>query len=1531
MKKISYLRRWLLLSLSSLSLGLAARAADAPMIDSLGTFASSVFPPTEWQNLRQGSSSYMWYRNNVIGVDSAAPGYAYVSPQVTIENDAWLITSQVKPIEGKSTLTFYLRESHYYSYADHYDKDTLDNTVFEVLLSEGRNDLESFTTTLLTVENKEKGGGLTNKWVKQTVDMTAYKDKPVYLAFRVRKNNLIQVQLDSIAGVPLAVFDNDINLKTIFLNPGFTVFEGDARTLCVMAENRGTTAAEVTGSLVVSIDGSEQEPITAQRTIEVGKTDTLKFEYTFAQTGNYELKVSVPQDDNKTNDSITLSNIEVHPANTLVEDFYAGKGQPKNWDIYSNVDNYGTSGWWSTGAGATSSSGYVYWSGVYASSLPLNGGVRALITPQLRIKDGDELSFFARLGSTSTTPADLKVHVLVSATTASIGDFTDTVATYGLSGEKSLTAAWQEYKVDLSKYKDQNIFVSFTMIDKTGAGIAVYLDEVGGNIDLFSAANDARVVMAQMDNPTRYWFAGEKITVRGRVENNGTEAISNLKVSLKAKGAEVGSQTIQALAVGAFSDTLIFEYEIPEAGLFNFEVCVPEDDNNINNASGFSLQTYPAGYFIEGFEEVDYSTFPPQYWSCDRTAYGYGWSVSNFANNTNAYKGNAYVNTYNAGYKLITPLLQITKTDSLCFYIATQAATAEFAVLTSVDAKEWDTLGKASITGGYNAAHIYTLQKFFFNDKDDDFFGNRYVAIMSLQGSLDLDEVFGPMLASRADQFALVNAFVDPTQVAVAGKPFTVKAVVYNDGTQAAVKEVSLYADGEQVGVAQSKNLPAGEYDTLAFEVSIEKATPDMEFVAELPSDASAFDNAFTFNSIIYQSELWRFEDGFEDISHPFWMFTGSSTAWASKPSYNPVEPAAGDNYLQASFYTGENWAISPYLDLRYEKYEVSLDIYREQKSADRPDRIELGFSALPDWENAVFIDSVNRLFTGYPEGAVEGWNHYTFTVALPQMQNGFLILRPVPHLNASGYSSYEFMRFDNLVIRPALDADAELTALSVPADTVWGYDSIKMPLRAVLLNSGSEELTSATIRYGIDGEEIGSLVWTGSLAPDQDTVVEIAAKVAIGYRENFSIYAQVEATGDINSFNDRVEKNVYAKKAYELPFVADFETENWNRDWQNFTYSDDVRQAWFRDTTGSDIKAPFGKACANSASMDDELGAVNPDNWLVTPGLFIKYSKAYLSFYVQAGDVEYFAEKFQVLVSTRSNMDSALFVPVHTQTLENDELQHIVLELNGYRNEVIYVAFRHFDCTDQYRLLLDSVYVYDPQGYTVTATVNPAEAGTVQGAGSFIAGEEVSLTAVANTGYYFTGWYKDAELLTDQNPYSFTCESNVSIEARFAEKTFAITLSAGEGGSVSPSGTLNVKEGEDLEVSIAANEGYVIDDVKVDGVSVGAVETYTFQAVAANHSLAATFKVETANQGMEACVLSVQPNPFVSELCVKSTMPVKTIRMVDLQGKVVLQRNVGGATSFSFNLNLPNGMYIVSVETVDGQHLLQRVVKSSN
>src|SRR5690606_26465056 len=64
------------------------------------------------------------------------------------------------------------------------------------------------------------------------------------------------------------------------------------------------------------------------------------------------------------------------------------------------------------------------------------------------------------------------------------------------------------------------------------------------------------------------------------------------------------------------------------------------------------------------------------------------------------------------------------------------------------------------------------------------------------------------------------------------------------------------------------------------------------------------------------------------------------------------------------------------------------------------------------------------------------------------------------------------------------------------------------------------------------------------------------------------------------------------------------------------------------------------------------------------------------------------------------------------------------------------------------------------------------------------------------------------------------------------------ITATAGANGSITPSGDVIVECGENQTFTITANPGFEIADVLVDGESVGAVSTYTFEDVNEDHTI---------------------------------------------------------------------------------------------
>ena len=134
------------------------------------------------------------------------------------------------------------------------------------------------------------------------------------------------------------------------------------------------------------------------------------------------------------------------------------------------------------------------------------------------------------------------------------------------------------------------------------------------------------------------------------------------------------------------------------------------------------------------------------------------------------------------------------------------------------------------------------------------------------------------------------------------------------------------------------------------------------------------------------------------------------------------------------------------------------------------------------------------------------------------------------------------------------------------------------------------------------------------------------------------------------------------------------------------------------------------------------------------------------------------------------------------------------------------------------------------------------------------------TLTAVPNSGYKFVKWSDGATA----NPRTFTYNDSsigqnsttVTCNAVFEPLTYTISTSAGTGGTITASKTVNY--GSSQNITATANTGYVIDTFKVDGTTISAATgkdtyTYSFSNVTAAHTVSVTYK------------LTAQPPEFTS------------------------------------------------------------------
>ena len=125
------------------------------------------------------------------------------------------------------------------------------------------------------------------------------------------------------------------------------------------------------------------------------------------------------------------------------------------------------------------------------------------------------------------------------------------------------------------------------------------------------------------------------------------------------------------------------------------------------------------------------------------------------------------------------------------------------------------------------------------------------------------------------------------------------------------------------------------------------------------------------------------------------------------------------------------------------------------------------------------------------------------------------------------------------------------------------------------------------------------------------------------------------------------------------------------------------------------------------------------------------------------------------------------------------------------------------------------------------------------------------AITAPADptkTGYTFAGW-------TPAIPATMPAE-NMTIKAQWryngggssGYSYYTIKATAGTGGSISPSGSVSVREGRDQTFTITPDKSYAVSNVKIDGKSIGAVKSYTFENVRRTHTIEVIFMKANGN-----------------------------------------------------------------------------------
>ena len=135
----------------------------------------------------------------------------------------------------------------------------------------------------------------------------------------------------------------------------------------------------------------------------------------------------------------------------------------------------------------------------------------------------------------------------------------------------------------------------------------------------------------------------------------------------------------------------------------------------------------------------------------------------------------------------------------------------------------------------------------------------------------------------------------------------------------------------------------------------------------------------------------------------------------------------------------------------------------------------------------------------------------------------------------------------------------------------------------------------------------------------------------------------------------------------------ADGDTRNWVKNGRTETHS--------------------GSGNMASQSWISGVGAITPDNWLISPLLGIPADRADVDWWEYSPEVNDYDEHYGLYVSPNCSTNPNDFVLVSEYDVPASKTwRNVTASLNAYRGQVVRIAFRHFNCTDKFWLVVDDI-----------------------------------------------------------------------------------------------------------------------------------------------------------------------------------------------------------------------------------------------
>lgn len=692
-----------------------------------------------------------------------------------------------------------------------------------------------------------------------------------------------------------------------------------------------------------------------------------------------------------------------------------------------------------------------------------------------------------------------------------------------------------------------------------------------------------------------------------------------------------------------------------------------------------------------------------------------------------------------------------------------------------------------------------------------------------------------------------------------------------------------------------------------------------------------------TFTTLSTPVTVLPYSTGFEAGDDLQWEFAqGNANRWY-------IDTAAAATGTRGLYISNDNGVTNDYnvnaqavsyafrtFELEAGEYAVSFD----WRAAGESNWDFLRVFAMPDSIQpvaGVFI--ATPITTGVPAGwqaVVPGKLNQSSTYT--QAEGTFTVA------NGGRYKLVFMWRNDNSTgSAPAAAVDnVHVEALSCSAPTSLVFDTVTE--------------NSITLSWTATGSESTWLVSVdGGTWQSTNTTSYTATSLAAATEHTFAVRALCGVGDTSFALSGSVRTECGIIRDAQLPWEENFDAistmldlECWNRYTGLYTAAGVTLtdgSAWTNTTT----------AMSGSKHVVLNIYGTNIKAWLVSPTINTVASTVLTFDYAltrynstdsisQAGN----DDRFIVLVTTDNG---TTWTPVATWDSVGNAYASIspnattaTVSLAAYAGQNIRIAFYGESTVTggDNNLHIDNVAVRidttapQPTTYTVTLATANATMGNVTPAGATVVAENASFTAraSANSGYHFTNWTSNGNVVSTDNPYTFTVTADITLTANFEADETPVACQAPSNVSASNI-TANSATISWIENGTATS--WVID---YNGQTVNATTNpYTLTGLTANTSYSVAVKAicgdneesdfsepysfTTANvsiDDVENAAISLYPNPASSTVTLKGIEGMATVTLVDMNGRAAGKWTVANGELTIDLTSFAQGAYFVRI-----------------